>query len=88
MTAVTFFQTRARRAESVWRPLFAIARPFLLLAVLAFFAGFGGYLILGPPKVMNATAAAQPPAAVAPAPAMATPATDEAAPLWDAPKHV
>jgi len=86
MTAVTFFDADARRAESVWRPFFAIARPFLLLAVVAFFAGFGGYLILGPPQVMSAVRGAEPAAAAAPA--AATPASDDAAPQWDAPKRV
>jgi len=90
MTAVTFFQTGPRRAESIWRPIFAIARPFVLLAALAFFAGFGGYLILGPPQVMNTGGSVPPPAAVGPkpAPATATSAADESAPQWDAPKHV
>ncbi|WP_309606571.1 hypothetical protein [Phenylobacterium sp.] len=31
--------------------LFGLARSLLLLAVLAFLAGFGGYLVLGPADV-------------------------------------
>lgn len=90
MTAVTFFQTDPRHAENLCRPLMAVARSFLLLAALAFFAGFGGYLIIGPPQVMNTGGSVPPPAAVAPepAPAAATSAADESAPQWDAPKHV
>ncbi len=42
--------------------LLAMAKPLLLLAALAFFAGFGGYLILGPHHVLRA---AEPPAPVA-----------------------
>ena len=30
-----------------------VLRPFALIAALAFLAGFGGYLILGPPNVMG-----------------------------------
>ena len=71
----------------------ALVRPFLLLAVLAFLAGFGGYLILGPPNVMNLGAqpetAATAPQAQAQSPAAAT---DASAPAtsddWNAPKHV
>jgi uncharacterized membrane protein YfcA len=63
-----------------------ILRPFLLLAVLAFLAGFGGYLILGPPNVMNLGAPPQAAAAVA---APATPASAPAATGdWNAPKQV
>jgi hypothetical protein len=63
-----------------------ILRPFLLLAVLAFLAGFGGYLILGPPNVMSLGAAPQTnAAAVSPAtPASAPAATGD----WNAPKQV
>jgi hypothetical protein len=63
-----------------------ILRPFLLLAALAFLAGFGGYLILGPPNVMNLTPAAQTTAAaVSPAiPASAPAATGD----WNAPKQI
>ena len=45
--------------------LLEFVRPFLLLAVLAFLAGFGGYLILGPPNVMSLTPAPQTTAAAA-----------------------
>jgi len=45
--------------------LLAMARPLLLLAALAFFAGFGGYLILGPHHVLRAAEAPAPVAAVA-----------------------
>ena len=69
--------------------LLQFVRPFLLAATLAFLAGFGGYLILGPPNVMNLTApATQAPAAVAtpeiPASAPASPVSDD----WNAPKHI
>jgi hypothetical protein len=64
--------------------LVEIIRPFLLLAVLAFLAGFGGYLILGPPNVMNLTPTAQTSAAAAsPAIPASAPAGD-----WNAPKHI
>ena len=33
--------------------LFSLARSLLLLAVLAFLAGFGGYMVLGPPDVAS-----------------------------------
>jgi hypothetical protein len=55
-----------------------IVRPFLLLAILAFLAGFGGYLILGPPNVMSLGAAPQATAAAA-APAVSTDASAPAA---------
>jgi hypothetical protein len=43
----------------------AIVQPLALLAALAFFAGFGGYLILGPHHVLRASEAPAPVAAVA-----------------------
>ena len=43
----------------------AIVQPLLLLAALAFFAGFGAYLILGPHHVLRAAEAPAPVAAVA-----------------------
>jgi hypothetical protein len=43
----------------------AIVQPLLLLAALAFFAGFGGYLILGPHHVLRAADPLAPVAAVA-----------------------
>lgn len=54
-------------AVTAFRPvqptsLLAMAKPLLLLAALAFFAGFGGYLILGPHHVLRA---AEPPVPVA-----------------------
>ena len=57
-------------AVAAFRPaeptsLRAIAQPLALLAALAFFAGFGGYLILGPHHVLRATEAPAPVAAVA-----------------------
>ncbi len=71
--------------------LLAIVRPFLLLAVLAFLAGFGGYLILGPPNVMNLGAAPPTRAAIA-APETSPAATDASAPSatgdWNAPKKI
>jgi hypothetical protein len=67
--------------------LLEFVRPFLLLAALAFLAGFGGYLILGPPNVMNLT----PPAPQATA-AVATPEIPASAPAssddWNAPKRI
>jgi hypothetical protein len=64
-----------------------IVRPFLLLAVLAFLAGFGGYLILGPPDVLGHDAAPQA-AAVAASPAVPTDASAQAASAeWNAPQR-
>lgn len=83
MTAVSFHPSTVARPASGWLPLLAIARPFLILAALAFFAGFGGYLILGPPQVLSAAHAAKPIAAPS-----ATPASEDAAPQWDLPKQV
>jgi hypothetical protein len=66
--------------------LVEFVRPFLLLAVLAFLAGFGGYLILGPPNVMSLGAAPQTDAtAVSPATPASAPATADE---WNAPKQV
>ena len=91
MTAAAF----TTAGHTAGRPVsvLALVRPFLLLGVLAFLAGFGGYLILGPPNVMSlgapADAAATAPQAQAQSPAAATdasaPATSDE---WNAPKHV
>jgi hypothetical protein len=62
-------------------------RPFLLLAALAFFAGFGGYLILGPANVMNLTPDSQRPNAQASAATPATPAS-VAADDWNASRTI
>ena len=63
MTAVTFFRPVAAPRMDGALALLAFARPFLLLAALAFFAGFGGYLIFGPPQVMGPLQAHPAPAA-------------------------
>jgi hypothetical protein len=80
MTVTAFYP-----AERHLSPL-EFVRPFLLLAVLAFLAGFGGYLILGPPNVMSLTAATQVSAAAASAaiPASAPTSAND----WNAPKHI
>lgn len=60
--------------------LFSAVGPFLALGVLAFLAGFGGYLILGPAKVLSpATGAARmtPAPAAAPAAMVVMPTTDD-----------
>lgn len=62
--------------------LIEIVRPFLLLGALAFLAGFGGYLILGPPNVMAAGDAKPTAASSAMTPASAS-AGD-----WNAPKQI
>ena len=80
MTAAVFHT--AERPFSVLE----ILRPFLLLAVVAFLAGFGGYLILGPPNAMNLGAEPQAAAAIAsPATPASAPATSDD---WNAPKQV
>lgn len=70
--------------------LLRMLRPFLLLAVLAFLAGFGGYLILGPPNVMSLTPVSQTTAAAAMT--TATPEIPASAPAvsddWNAPKRI
>ena len=84
MTAAAFHTA----GQTAGRPFsfLEILRPFLLLGVLAFLAGCGGYLILGPPNVMSLGAAPQTGAAVA------SPATPASAPAtadeWNAPKQV
>ncbi|MBS0331384.1 MAG: hypothetical protein JSS35_01330 [Proteobacteria bacterium] len=84
MTAVTFFRPVAARPDRGWLALLAFVRPFVLLAALAFFAGFGGYLILGPPQVLTASQPAALPSADA-----ATPASDDGvAPDWNPPKRI
>jgi hypothetical protein len=62
-------------------------RPLLLLAALAFFAGFGGYLILGPANVMSLTPDSQRPSAQTTA-AMPTTAASAAADDWNAPRTI
>ncbi|HEX3364089.1 hypothetical protein [Phenylobacterium sp.] len=62
MTVVTFHIARPAK-------LFGFVGPLLALAVLAFLAGFGGYLILGPANVLN-----PPPASTASQAPGATPA--------------
>ena len=57
---------------------FEFARPILLMAALAFFAGFGGYLAIHPTPVMIAREALQPVAAHAPATVVSTPVADPA----------
>jgi hypothetical protein len=64
--------------------LLAIVRPFLLLAALAFLAGFGGYLILGPTNALNLAGAPQTAAATA---SQATP-TSAPADDWNLPKQI
>ncbi|HZZ32976.1 MAG TPA: hypothetical protein VFE10_13395 [Phenylobacterium sp.] len=46
MTAVAFHTVRPTS-------LLSVVGPLLVIAVLAFLAGFGGYLILGPANVLN-----------------------------------
>jgi hypothetical protein len=91
MTAVTFFRPVSARSDNGLLALIAFARPLLLLAALAFFAGFGGYLILGPPDVLSSghPGVAVPASATASAPATDIPASDDGAmPDWNLPKHV
>ena len=62
-----------------------IVRPLLLLAVFGFLAGFGGYLVFGPPNAAGLIGRAQPAAAAA------TPASTVAAPApaddeWNPPR--
>ena len=64
--------------------LLAVLRPFLLLAALAFLAGFGGYLILGPTNALDLAGAPQATAAAA---SPATPAS-ALADDWNAPKQI
>jgi hypothetical protein len=85
MTAVTLFHPMTERRDSGWLGLLAMGRTFLVLAALAFFAGFGGYLILGPPHVLAAGPTLQPSAAAAPT---AIPADEGVAPDWNPPKPV
>jgi hypothetical protein len=60
--------------------LLGFVGPLLALVVLAFLAGFGGYLILGPANVLN-----PPPAPAAAHASMATPADVLVMPDADAP---
>jgi hypothetical protein len=52
MTAAAFHPVRSAHPSS----LFSVVGPFLALAVLAFLAGFGGYLIFGPANVLDLAA--------------------------------
>ncbi|THD60396.1 hypothetical protein [Phenylobacterium sp.] len=67
--------------------LLAILRPLLLLGTLAFFAGFGGYLIFGPADVMGrqATQSQPAPVAVSATPAVAAAPSSDA---WNLPKQI
>jgi hypothetical protein len=69
-------------AFNIVRPanLLGFVGPLLTLAALAFLAGFGGYLILGPANVLN-----PPPAPVAAQAPAATPADILIVPDADAP---
>ena len=73
-----------RPAADAPMSLLAALRPFLLLAVLAFFAGFGGYLILGPANVMGLTPDPQPSSAAATAMTPASAPADD----WNLPKKI
>ena len=64
--------------------LLEFVRPFLLLAALAFLAGFGGYLVLGPTNALNLADAPQTTAAAA---SVATPASAPADD-WNLPKQI
>jgi uncharacterized membrane protein YfcA len=68
--------------------LLAIVRPFLVLAALAFFAGFGGCLILGPANVMGLRP--DPPADAAAVSAPASVLGPASAPVgdWNFPKQI
>ena len=84
MTAAAFHTAGPTAGRSF--SFLEILRPFLLLAVLAFLAGFGGYLILGPPNVMSLGAAPQTAGvATSPAKPASAPATADE---WNAPKQV
>ena len=62
------------RSAPIDTDLFGLARSLLLLAVAGFLAGFGGYLVLGPPDVAGLGARAGPVATVtAPVPTSAPP---------------
>jgi hypothetical protein len=61
-----------------------VLRPFALIAALAFLAGFGGYLILGPPNVMGMVSDQ---ARAAAASSAATPASAPADD-WNFPKKI
>ncbi|MBS0359945.1 MAG: hypothetical protein JSR98_01085 [Proteobacteria bacterium] len=84
MTAATLFHPVTAPRDRGWLSLLALLRPIVALAALAFFAGFGGYLILGPPHVLADAPAAQPAVVEAPA---AIPA-EAPAPNWDPPRQV
>ena len=57
---------------------FEFARPILLLAVVAFFVGFGGYLAIHPAPVSLAREAPHAAPAHAPAMVVSTPVADPA----------
>jgi len=64
--------------------LFAIARSLVLLAVVAFLAGFGGYLLFGPPNVASLNDRQAPVAAAASPIEAAAPASDD----WNLPRKI
>jgi hypothetical protein len=82
MTVAAFPTAFRPRSQDSLAGLFGL---FLLLAVVAFFTGFGGYLIFGPPHVLRDTAHPQ---------RMATPAAavdsafTPAGADWDPPRQV
>ncbi len=65
--------------------LVTVLRPLLLLGGLAFLAGFGGYLILGPPRVMDLPIVVPPTATVS---TPAEPASETLTPDWNPPRPV
>ncbi len=60
--------------------LFGLAKSLLLLAVVGFLAGFGGYLLLGPPDVARLGARAGPVATVTASVQTSAPPRDEGNP--------
>jgi hypothetical protein len=67
--------------------LLAILRPLLVLGTLAFFAGFGGYLIFGPADVMGRQATPQASVAVS-TPATPAAVTAPSSDDWNLPKQI
>jgi len=63
---------------------FEFARPVLLLAALGFFAGFGGYLAIHPPKAAAFHDALMAPVVQAPAATVSAPAPGD----WNQPKKI
>ena len=85
MTATAFHTARPT-------PLLAMLQPILLLAAVAFFAGFGGYLILGPNHVMRSVEPRQPAQVSSAAAAARLTASTASEPVaaddWNAPKKI